>query len=107
MEFGEVNSTKAVIFLNNQSILYTITKIDVFNEPKRVLIFAFIFDSRYSSITFQGIILDNRTAGVSIASLLQVIILSKLDLIILVDSFTAGNYRIKFGVGEVLFLGII
>jgi hypothetical protein len=30
-EFGEMDSIKAVIFLNNQSILYTITKIDIFN----------------------------------------------------------------------------
>jgi hypothetical protein len=51
--------------------------------------------------------LDNRAAGVFIASLPQVIILSKLDLIILVDSSTAGNYRIKFGARKVLFLGII
>ena len=33
-EFGEINSTEAIIFLNNQSMLYTITKIDIFNEPK-------------------------------------------------------------------------
>jgi hypothetical protein len=52
MEFGEVDSTEAVIFLNNQSMLYTITKIDVFNEPKGVPISTFIFDNRYSSITF-------------------------------------------------------
>jgi hypothetical protein len=36
--------------------------------------------------------LDNRAAGVSIASLLQVIILSKLDLTILVDSFITRNH---------------
>jgi hypothetical protein len=35
---------------------------------------------------------DNRTAGVSIAGLPQVIILSKLDLIISVNYFIAGNY---------------
>jgi hypothetical protein len=51
-----------------------------------------MFDNRYSGITFQGIILDNKTAGVSITSLPQVIILSKLDLIILVDSFITRNY---------------
>jgi hypothetical protein len=45
MEFGEVNSIETVIFLNNQSMLYTITKINIFNEPKRVLIFAFIFNN--------------------------------------------------------------
>jgi hypothetical protein len=50
---------------------------------------------------------DNRTAGVFIVSLSQVIALSKLDPIILVDSFITGNHWIKFGAGEVLFLGII
>jgi hypothetical protein len=50
-------------------MLYIVTKIDIFNKPKGVLIFVFIFDSRYSGTTFQGIILDNRTAGVSTASL--------------------------------------
>jgi hypothetical protein len=51
--------------------------------------------------------LDNRAAGVSIIGLPQVIILSKLDPTILVNSSIAGNYRIKFGAREVLFLGII
>jgi hypothetical protein len=45
MEFGEVNSTKTVIFLNNQSMLYIITKIDIFNKPKGVPISIFIFNS--------------------------------------------------------------
>jgi hypothetical protein len=88
-------------------MLYTITKIDIFNEPKRVLIFVFMFDNRYSSITFQGIIPDNRAVEIFIASLSQVIILSKLDLIILVNSFIARNHRIKFRIREILFLGII
>jgi hypothetical protein len=88
-------------------MLYTIIKIDVFNKPKRVPIFVFMFDSRYSSITFQGIILDNKAAGISITSLPQVIILNKLDPIILVNSSIIGNYWIKFGIGEVLFLRII
>jgi hypothetical protein len=51
--------------------------------------------------------LDNRAVGISITSLSQVIILSKLDLFILVNSSIAGNYWIKFRAGEVLFLGII
>jgi hypothetical protein len=107
MEFGEIDSTETVIFLNNQSMLYIITKIDVFNEPKGVPISVFIFDSRYSGTTFQNIMLDNRTAGISIAGLSQVIVLSKLDLIILVNSSIAGNYRIKFGARKALFLGTI
>jgi hypothetical protein len=46
--------------------------------------------------------LDNRTAGVFTAGLPQVIILSKLDPIILVNCFIIGNYRIKFSVREAL-----
>jgi hypothetical protein len=66
-----------------------------------------MFDNQYSGITFQDIILDNRVAGVSIVGLLQVIILSKLDPIILVNNSTTGNYRIKFRARKVLSLGII
>jgi hypothetical protein len=50
---------------------------------------------------------DNRTAGVSTTSLPQVIAFSKLDLIILFNSSIAGNHRIKFGAGKILFLGTI
>jgi hypothetical protein len=66
-----------------------------------------MFNNRYSNITFQDIILDNRTIGVFIVSLPQVIALSKLDLIILVNSSIIGNYRIKFRAGEALSLGTI
>jgi hypothetical protein len=45
MEFSEVNSIETVIFLNNQFMLYIITKINIFNKPKKVFIFVFIFDS--------------------------------------------------------------
>jgi hypothetical protein len=107
MEFSEIDNTKTVIFLNNQSILYTIIKINIFNKPKRVLIFVFTFDNRYSSITFQGIILDNKAAGVSTVGLPQVTVLNKLDPIILVNSSIVGNYWIKFGAGEALFLRTI
>jgi hypothetical protein len=88
-------------------MLYTVTKIDIFNEPKRVPISVFMFDSRYSGTTFQGIMLNNKAAGISTASLLQVTILNKLDPIILVNSSIAGNYRIKFRARKVLFLGTI
>jgi hypothetical protein len=66
-----------------------------------------MFNSRYSNITFQDIILDNRTIGVFIISLPQVIVLNKLDLIILVNSSIIRNYRIKFRAREVLSLGTI
>jgi hypothetical protein len=53
-------------------MLYTITKINVFNKPK-VNTFskppassAFTLNNRYSNTTFQGIMLDSGAAGVSI-----------------------------------------
>jgi hypothetical protein len=53
-------------------MLYTITKIDIFNKPK-VNTFskppaslAFIFNNRYSNIIFQDIMPDNKTARVFI-----------------------------------------
>jgi hypothetical protein len=52
MEFGEINNTETIILLNNQSMLHTVTKIDVFNKPKGVPTSAFIFDNRYSGTTF-------------------------------------------------------
>jgi hypothetical protein len=88
-------------------MLHAVTKINIFNKLKGVLISVFTFDNRYSSITFQGIIPDNRTAGVFITSLPQVTILSKLDPIILVNSSITRNHRIKFGAGEALSLRII
>jgi hypothetical protein len=51
--------------------------------------------------------LDSRAAGVSIARKPQVIILQKLDLIVLIDTSIAGNYKICFGKREVVFIGTI
>jgi hypothetical protein len=33
-EFGQIDGTEVVIALNNQSMLYTITKVNIFNKPK-------------------------------------------------------------------------
>jgi hypothetical protein len=51
--------------------------------------------------------LDNKAAGIFIISLPQVITLSKLDPIILINSSIIRNYWIKFKIKEVLFLGTI
>jgi hypothetical protein len=51
--------------------------------------------------------LDNKITGISIAGLFQIIILSKLDLIILVNYSIIRNYRIKFSAGKTLSLRII
>jgi hypothetical protein len=50
---------------------------------------------------------DNRTAGVSTTRKPQVIALQKLDPIVLINTFIAGNYKIYFGKGEVISFGII
>jgi hypothetical protein len=50
-------------------MLYTVTKINIFNKPKGILISAFTFDSWYSGIIFQDIILDNGAVGVFITGL--------------------------------------
>jgi hypothetical protein len=53
-------------------MLYTITKVDVFNKPK-INTFSkppaslvFTLNNRYSNATFQGIMLDSGAAGVFI-----------------------------------------
>ena len=63
-EYGEVNGTQTVAVLNDQSTLHSITKLDIFNEPKESS--AFSFDNRYSANVFYSIMPDTRAAGVSI-----------------------------------------
>jgi hypothetical protein len=94
-------------------MLYTITKIDIFNKPK-INTFSkppaslvFTLNNRYSNAIFQGIIPDNKAAGVFIAGKPQVITFQKLDLIVLIDIFITGNYKICFGKGEVMFISTI
>jgi hypothetical protein len=94
-------------------MLYTITKVNVFNEPK-INTFskpptssAFTLNNRYSDTTFQGIMLDSGAAGVFITRKPQVIIFQKLDPIVSIDIFIAGNHKIRFGKGEVVSIGII
>jgi hypothetical protein len=94
-------------------MLYIITKINIFNKPK-VNIFSkplaslvFTFNNRYSNTTFQGIILDSGTAGVSTTKKPQVIALQKLDPTILINIFIAGNYKIRFGKREAISISTI
>jgi len=44
-------------------MLYAITKLDIFNKPKKSSIFS--FNNRYSANVFYGIMLDTRAVGVS------------------------------------------
>jgi hypothetical protein len=94
-------------------MLYTITKTDIFNKPKvntfskPLASLVFILNNRYSNAIFQGIMLDNRTAGIFITRKPQVVVFQKLDLIVLIDIFIAGNHKICFRKGEVMFISII
>jgi hypothetical protein len=88
-------------------------KTNVFNKPK-VNTFSkppassvFTLNNRYSNAIFQGIILNSRTAGVSIAKKPQVVTFQKLDPTISIDTSTARNYKICFGKGKVMSIGII
>jgi hypothetical protein len=51
--------------------------------------------------------LDTRASGVSIARKPQVTALQKLNLLIQINNFTAGFYKIKFGAGETISLSTI
>jgi hypothetical protein len=55
---------QTVTVLNNQSTLYTIIKLDIFNKLKESS--AFSFNNRYSANIFYSIILDIGAVGVSI-----------------------------------------
>jgi hypothetical protein len=94
-------------------MLYTITKADVFNKPKvntfskPLISLVFTLNNRYSDAIFQGIILDNRAAGVSTIRKPQVIAFQKLDPIISIDTSIAGNHKIRFRKGKAIFINII
>jgi hypothetical protein len=64
IELKEINRLKTIAILNNYSVFYSLTKTNIFNLPAKPL--TFTFDSQYSSKTFQGIMPDNKAAGVSI-----------------------------------------
>ena len=76
-----------MFILNNHFAYHVFTKNNIFklfntqnpfpNEP-----FAFIFNNYYFSYEFQGIMLDNRATGISLASEPQVLTLQKRDPII-------------------------
>jgi hypothetical protein len=94
-------------------MLYAVTKINIFNEPK-VNTFSkppaslvFTFNNQYSDAIFQGIILDNGAAGVFITRKPQVVAFQKLDPIISIDISIAGNHKIRFGKGEAISISII
>jgi hypothetical protein len=94
-------------------MLYTTTKIDIFNKPK-INTFSkppaslvFTLNNRYSNAIFQGIMLDNGAAGVSITRKPQVVAFQKLDPTILINISIARNHKIYFGKIEAMSISII
>jgi len=63
-EYSEVDGIQTITILNNQSTLYAIIKLDIFNKLKESSIFS--FNNRYSANVFYSIIPDTRAAEVSI-----------------------------------------
>jgi len=63
-KYSEVDGIQTVTVLNDQSMLHSITKLDIFNELKESS--AFSFNNRYSANIFHGIIPDTRAVGVFI-----------------------------------------
>jgi hypothetical protein len=74
-ELGEINSIQTVFILNNHFTYYIFTKDDMFklsSTHNSLISFAFTFNNRYSSYEFQGIMLDSRAIGISLAGKPQV-----------------------------------
>jgi hypothetical protein len=104
-EYGEVDGTQIVAVLNDQSTLHSITKSDIFNEPKESSTFS--FDIRYSANVFHGIMPDTGAAGVSTVGEPQVRALQQLDSSVQIDQSTVGQHKIRFGKGTAISLGTI
>ena len=65
IELSKVDGIQTVAILNNQSIFYSIIKLDIFSKLK--VSSAFSFNNRYLVNIFYSIIPDTRAAGVSTA----------------------------------------
>jgi hypothetical protein len=84
-ELGEINSIQTVSILNDYSVYYVFTRnnmFKLFNTHNPLISSAFTFKNRYSLYKFQGIMLDSRAAGISLANKPQVQALQKKDLTI-------------------------
>ena len=57
-----VDGIQTVVILNNQSTFYSITKSDIFNEPKENSTFS--FNNRYLVNVFHSIMPDTGATGV-------------------------------------------
>ena len=70
IKLGKVDGIQIIIILNNQSIFYSIIKLDIFNELKENSTFS--FNNKYSVNVFYGIMPDTKATGVSIVGKPQV-----------------------------------
>jgi hypothetical protein len=69
-ELGEINNIQTVSILNDHSVYYTFIRdnmFKLFSTHKPPVSSVFTFDNRYSLYEFQGIMLDSRAAGISLA----------------------------------------
>jgi len=62
-EYSEIDGTQIITVLNDQSMLHSITKSDIFNKPKENSMFS--FNNRYSANVFYGIMPGTGATGVS------------------------------------------
>src|SRR6266536_1284922 len=116
-ELGEINSIQTVSILNDYSTYHTFTKDNMFKRsdtqdpfPKPGLgskPSTFTFNDCYSSYEFQGIMLDSRATGISLASEPQVLALQKKDPTIQLDTSTARSNTIRFGKGTATVKGVV
>src|SRR6266487_6992405 len=77
-ELGEINGIQTVSILNDHSAYYTFTRDNMFKWSNTQDLFpkpglgskpsTFTFNDYYSSCKFQGIMLDSRATGISLAS---------------------------------------
>ena len=107
-DFGKFNGTQTVAILNDQSTLHAITKQDILFDTNSHSVngTAFIFEDRYSSGIFRGIMPDSGASGISTAGEPQFNALHDLDSTIQINRQTAGH-EIRFGKGTAISLGTI
>jgi len=69
-EFSKIDGIQTIAILNDQSTFHSITKSDIFNEPKENSMFS--FNNRYSANIFYSIMPNTGATGVSTAGELQI-----------------------------------
>ena len=96
--FGKVNGATTVALLNDQSAQHAITRTDPSDQS------TYITEGRYSSTTFQGIMVDTGAARWSTAGQDQFYALQKVQDVKL-DKTRAGQAKIHFGIGVTTSIG--